>query len=406
MVHTRREGCGFVLGCLVFGCSEGRELETPKTVSGDAWVAVPGNYPFLGEHGDNVCAEWRMQSPGTQEWEVERESYWFGRMNEILAGTETVDDPEAIAAIRTSIPEVRTCEDARNFTRLRREFDEAHPRTIEPPFELDTVVDNEEFDALPEPVIARVAESRNFLSKPTVRLNGGACSAVLIGPSALLTAAHCLPNINAFQTLQITVDYGFRDGAWTPCINSDDCSTTTASGFPFPGYTGVGDAPRDLALIVSNVPWKAPANTADSWARLLARAPVVGEQFWIEGYGWNANSGGSPGTERRSLQFETVESMGTRHWIARVTQGRGRGCKHDSGGPANNDHYLIGKPGNFAATAFGVFTYAPQHPYCPDLGETLTYTQISDKLTWVEPFIAGGCYHGSSNNNPYWRCWH
>jgi len=153
--------------------------------------------------------------------------------------------------------------------------------------------------------------------------------------------------------------------------------------------------------------WLPPSNTADSWTRLLERNPVVGETFYIEGVGRDSNSPGNFGTLRRSNNFEMVEdNHNYAWWYMRVTSGRGRGCKGDSGGPANNDDYLVGKAATgFKDCAIGVQSAAEGlDPWCPGLGDEVYYSSVHDKIDWLEG-IMGPCYHGSSNGNPYARCW-
>ena len=166
---------------------------------------------------------------------------------------------------------------------------------------------------------------------------------------------------------------------------------------------------RDLAVVAVNQPWAAPANTSASWARIITRPAVIGDQFWVEGYGWNADSGGSPGVARRSKTFETVSGIAGNFWKMIVTQGRGRACHGDSGGPALNDFNLLGKPElGFTDAIFGVTSKAiSTEPIlrCPHLGDSIYYSQLSDKVSFIEPFFSGGCYHGSSNGNAYMRCW-
>lgn len=378
------------------------------------WQLVERVYPFVGEHGENVCAEWHAVDPTSGETLSEREWFLFGRMNDMLSGRVAVDDPEAVAAARAGVSQVTTCEEAREFTRLRRERSMLKPAVVElDPRELArNAPDNEEFpDDQPAERVDKVTNSATFLNPPTVRMihksTLARCSAVLIGPSQLLTAAHCLPSLNVFQSIGIRVDYGDAQ-TQIPCINvrcTD--STNNAAAWPFPGYTGSGDVAHDLALVWADQPWLAPANTDASWSRILNQMTVATDTYYIEGYGWNANSGGSFGVGRRGNNWGHINFQNA-DWFAMTTQAnQSRPCFFDSGGPANNQTYMIGKAASgFKPCALGVDSAATAlHPNCPNPGDLFYYSRIHGKIPWLEANFVGGCYHGSSNGYNYIRCW-
>ncbi len=323
-----------VLGALA-GCgsdgSVGRSEQEP--VLPEQWQLVDRAYPLVGEYGEDVCAEWRSVDSNSGEEMVEREWYLFGKMNDMLANRVAVDDADAVAAVRNGgVRQVRNCDDARTFTRLRREHAEAQP-VVEPygePAPSDAP-DNEEFDDLPSAErVDKVAVSYEFQNPATVRItrtDGSYCSGVLIGPYALLTAAHCLPTTEGVQRYHIRVDYG-NTHPEVPCINWD-CggSGDNAWGWPYPGYTGNGDIAHDLALVIPDSSWLAPANTSASWMRMLNQMTVVNDTYWIEGYGWNANSGGNQGVGRRGLFYGGVSAQTTAFWHMDVFTNQSRGVQ-------------------------------------------------------------------------------
>jgi hypothetical protein len=159
--------------------------------------------------------------------------------------------------------------------------------------------------------------------------------------------------------------------------------------------------------------WLPPANDPQRYVRLLDQGTADGEQFFIEGYGWTANEGGSFGTAYRSSFFEIIEVNLGGQFYSTVTVSKGRSCKGDSGGPAVN-HNLIGKAPWFTPVAIGVtvghdelgWPWPPRK--CPDLGFHNFFSRISNKLDWLDDrraeFQLSECYRGSSNGNKYRRC--
>jgi hypothetical protein len=389
---------------------------------------VAHDYPFVSEGGEMVCAEWQWTDPETSESLMHRESYSFSIMNDLLSGRvppETLGhDPAAVERVRASLQRVETCDDARRFTELRNGWERENPlESLSPPIREITPRGSLGGRALPaqaiersdprldgnsELVIPRVADSVSWFAKYLVRLvtPTNTCTGFLIGPNTLITAAHCVPYVNGAFFAKVTY------GAGRSCINPY-CSTPefpNVWGIRYPGWTGGDDWSRDFAVVFGFGNWLSPANDDTAWIRLLDQATANGEQFFIEGYGWTANEGGSSGTSRRSTFFEIIEENLGGQFRSTVTAGKGRACKGDSGGPAVNQG-LIGKAPGFTPVAIGVavgFSYFPFEPKCPDLGYTMFHSRVSNKLNWLDDrraeFGLSACLRTTSNGNHYRRC--
>jgi len=377
--------------------------EMTSDVRTDRWQLVERAYPFPMDDrtGRTVCAEWSKfdESVGVV---YQREWYYFDKMNDVLSGARTFDAGTREAISAAGVRSVVDCEDARRFMKAQETYldgqGESIPDGVAPP-EGDNRTD-------------KVAEGFEFFSPQTVRVRpwaAGLCTGVLVGPKALLTAAHCT---NELGWTNINVDYGITQPG--VCISAGGCNYVAgpnATVFDHPDYLGTGDYANDFAIVLNYnglATWSAPANTSSSWSRIITEHPPLGGAFRVEGYGAN-HSADPPNWHvgRRSNQLEIISWANNWTWKMYITSGFGRACDGDSGGPANNFSFLWGGP----SLVIGIevaSTYPGYDPgYCPGVDGTNQwnrYTQLATKKAFIETTL-GDCYDGTSQNISYLRCW-
>jgi len=426
-VHTRprRGHATLICACLAVGCgSEGAGPYGPlETVLTDEWQLVDRTYPYENQDGETVCAEWRRFEPTTGREVSDREWYDLGKINDLLSGRTADVHVGRIDAIKAAgLSQVVTCDDARKFMRLRREFIEgqgasaaddstAAPSAASPSGE-EPSGEDEFADKIAQGVAADIWTVR------VIPPGGGTCSGFLIGPFALITAAHCVSGQSGFAHFE--VDFG--TGLWWnnggvmmayPCISTTPCyvggATPNATWQRHPAYIGTGDTEHDMAIVFSNGNWLWPGNDPAGWFRINNDGFSVGLQFWMQGYGANQNVVGSGvGVGRTGTHWETVgyiDNPDPEYWHANVTDGWGRICNGDSGSPAINLG-LIGKAPSFTPVVVGSLSnHEPPGTVCPEIGNKERYTNLADKTWWIEGHFNNGCFHGASNGNAYIRCW-
>lgn len=408
---------GAMLGAasLSIGCGAGSDPTDAPTLNHE-WQFISQTYPFLGTHGENVCAEWRRLDDAGHV-QVEREYYHFSLINEALAGRNDVD-PRAIEAVKSSgLQAVRTCDDARAFMKRKSDYLESLPTTDDEPIEPPLgVLPKTEAPTLSAGVPAggeapaagdevdKIAEGYQWYQSYTVRVrhDGYTCSGILINGRALLTSAHCFPGDGYYS---VSVDYG---DAWLPtqyCISSNypDCNNPppyNMTVYRYPGYLGDSDTERDLALVISPTYWAWPADTDASWMRLVYSHPTAAVSFWSLGYGVDMDANHGAGIGRVATRSDIIDWSSADYWLAHVNQGYGRPCRGDSGSPADNTD-LIGH--DLAVGVFSNFDYSGAG-YCPGPDDKYRYTKISNKLQWILPQI-GPCDYYIVNGWAYYWCY-
>jgi hypothetical protein len=153
------------------GCGDGREHPSKASADED-WQLAAQSYPFIGAHGEMVCAEWRRHT-GRGLTAVQREWYDIEKLNDELVGRRPLDAGVRAAVIRAGVGAVHDCESARRMTDARLEYLESQasfdPATPDPGVEaddIDKVRDGHLFDHWPTVRLrARETSNRSTLLK-------------------------------------------------------------------------------------------------------------------------------------------------------------------------------------------------------------------------------------------------
>lgn len=177
---------------------------------------------------------------------------------------------------------------------------------------------------VPARAIVGGAEDQGPLSRASVMVlssNGGVCSAVVVAPDVVLTAAHCVTGAAEHRV-------HFRDEAGGPIL------IVPAAKAVHPGYDAKAIAARrrsiDLALLRLPEPLPGRFGTA----ALGTAQPRAGEGVKVGGYGLSREGEAKTTGTFRIADLAVVEPYGPSS-ILLWSQGAGAmgACQGDSGGP-------------------------------------------------------------------------
>ena len=151
---------------------------------------------------------------------------------------------------------------------------------------------------------------------------GGVCTAVLVAPDILLTAAHCAAGASEYRI-------HYKDAAGTPVLIAP-AAVKLHPGFS-PGAEKTRRKSVDLALV------RAPAPLPGTFApaTLSSGGAGAGAQVTVSGYGVAREGDGRSSGTFRSAALSVVEPYGPGKILlwASDRHGRAGACQGDSGGP-------------------------------------------------------------------------
>jgi hypothetical protein len=184
-------------------------------------------------------------------------------------------------------------------------------------------------------------EDQGPLSRATVMVlssQGGMCSAVVVAPDAVLTAAHCVTGASEHRV-------HFRDDNGRPVLIVPKAKAV------HPGYDAkaVESRRRSIDLALMQLPEPLPARFAT--ASLSATSAAAGSGLAFGGYGVAREGDGRSTGTFRSVRLTMVEPYGPSRILvwANVAQREAGICEGDSGGPITREG---------ASDVFAVATWA------------------------------------------------
>ncbi|MEO1482729.1 MAG: trypsin-like serine protease [Myxococcota bacterium] len=183
-------------------------------------------------------------------------------------------------------------------------------------------------------------------------MSEGACTATLVGPSTVLTAAHCL----------VYTDTEYQAGRVV---------YPTAEVIVHPDYRGSRPWEYDIGLVVLD------AQIDDVEPALLFPDPVeLGEPLTLIGFGRTAADATDSSGIKRIAQ-NAVDDIEPLYFVSEDTgDGEGNGCSGDSGGPT----YVEREQG---AAIAGLMSFVPNLGSA-GCGPSMRSTPISLFLDWIQ----------------------
>jgi hypothetical protein len=211
------------------------------------------------------------------------------------------------------------------------------------------------------------AEDAGPLSRASVMVlssNGGVCSAVVVAPDVVLTAAHCVTGADQHRV-------HFRDSGGEPVL------IVPAAKSVHPGYDAKAIEKRtrsiDLALVRLPSPLPAPFETAT----LSVGRPGKGDAVTVSGWGLSREGEAKTTGTFRAAGLAVIEPYGPSQ-ILLWLDGKGAGaCQGDSGGPIAAGENVV------AITSWSAGTKAAR---CGGLTQGIL---VGAQRAWIDRVIGG-----------------
>jgi hypothetical protein len=431
-----KQKSGLVFGiCLVAGaagfsiaCGGGAgETDAPPVLNephdGFQKRLVERAYPYKMGENTFVCAEWEIVSPAGKVVDVKRDWLPMDTMNRNLRNVGTpeavphVDETFRDALLAKGISRIETCEQANEYVRLANEsLKFVQLSELDFPelanFSQEALADFELENAAV--MTDKIINGSNFDHFSTV---GTGCTGQLIGPFAMLTAAHCLPpdpNGDRFVEMPVWIQVG---GGAQQCVSHPGGGACILTGAPnvwvsaHPNWDG--SAFRDQAIVIRGGGWFAPANTSARWTRFAATHAMAAAALFsvapvqIAGYGARTTAGGGGGFGRLGNSTHTVTSItpnGVNFRMPRLNSTSSGTCGGDSGSGAHSTSLVTGGHSVSLGILWGSDSATGA---CTTPGSNMVYNAPDG--TWISNivnFFGGNCttHTDALFSAPYVRC--
>jgi hypothetical protein len=225
--------------------------------------------------------------------------------------------------------------------------------------------------ALPAHAIVGGAQDQGPLSRATVMVlssKGGMCSAVVVAPDVVLTAAHCVTGASDHRV-------HFRGENGQPVLVPPKAKAV------HPSYdaNAIETRRRSIDLALVQLPEPLPARFQA--AILSASAARSGSTLAFGGYGVAREGDGASTGTFRTARLDLVEPYGPSRILvwAKALQGGAGVCEGDSGGPVTRD-------GGTAVFAVSTWATGAKGRGC---GEYSQGVLLGPQRAWIDETLAG-----------------
>ncbi|HEY1954897.1 MAG TPA: trypsin-like serine protease [Polyangiaceae bacterium] len=225
-----------------------------------------------------------------------------------------------------------------------------------------------------------------FIESANGPANDSECSATVVSPHVLLTAAHCLsPDVvGPIQSVQIFIGTDSDD----PTELSDPSNYVDVASFtPDPAFTAEGTT-HDIGVVVAAAPL---AQTPIAISHDGLGSGDIGTPVHVVGYGETNGADETTSGQRRSLDSKIFSVDDGHLGLDDVI------CFGDSGGPS-----FVTKNGT--PVVAGVHSFGPPSN-CIGIGEDTRVDQytsfVDDAIDQADPgFLPGGCNTSGGSGDP------